>query len=739
MKLYPHARARACALFTLLSAGLPAAALAQEGPIGAPGENPRPGNRLERVEISARPQSDVDLRRKSQVAKQIYGREELDKFGDTNVADVLKRLPGVSVAGGAPRMRGLGAGYTLILINGDPAPPGFALDQLDPAQVERIEVTKGPTADQSAQAVAGAINIILKDAPRVSQRDLRIGVGYNAERPTPSATFTYGERIGGLSMSLPVSAFEWRGVNDSISTRAAPGLDYQPALSTQSLHQDFWGHGFNSAPRLNWKLSDEETLTLQGFAQKGYWNNRNDFSVVGSPSGRPSFDDDGVNHGTWQMLRGNAQWANQFSDTQRIELKAGVQDAKNRSTSQTFPANDGRTKPDRHTDAAAHDRSLTQAGKFSQLLGDAHSLTLGWDLEWRRRDETRTTLEGGVPQLPEFDGQPFSARIERQALFVQDEWEINKQWSTYLGLRGERILTRSEGVGDAVRNVSSVVTPLWHLNYKLDPKGRDLIRASLTRSYKAPDLNALVARPGLSSQFPDASGPNVELYPDRVGNPNLKPELATGLDVAYEKYLAGGGMVSIGGFHRRISDLIRSVTTLETVAWSPVQRYVIRPVNFSKATTTGLELEIKGRAGELMPSLFDPRLALNLRGALSVYRSDVEAVPGSNNRLDSQQPWSANLGFDYRFAGLPLSTGASFIYTPGYLTQQTAVQSLAQSRSRQLDMFAQWVFSRSLSLRLSASNLAPLDTQSTTTVANGYSDTDRSARTQFGAALEFKL
>eukprot|EP01136_Pigoraptor_vietnamica_P046015 Opistho-1_new@24731 len=123
-----HAIASACATVALLSGGLHSSAQAQEGAPGVGDGQQRPPNaKLERVEINSRPQSDTDLRRKSQVAKQIYGREELDKFGDTNVADVLKRLPGVNVAGGAPRMRGLGGGYTLILINGDPAPPGFDL------------------------------------------------------------------------------------------------------------------------------------------------------------------------------------------------------------------------------------------------------------------------------------------------------------------------------------------------------------------------------------------------------------------------------------------------------------------------------------------------------------------------------------------------------------------------------------------------------------------------------------
>ncbi|MFY7864283.1 MAG: TonB-dependent receptor plug domain-containing protein [Roseateles sp.] len=722
-------------------------ALAQDMPPGM-GDTPQrqPNSRLERVDISAR-QSDTDLRRKSQVAKQIYGREEMDKYGDTNVSDVLKRLPGVTVQGGGPRMRGLGAGYTLILINGDPAPPGFALDQLSPSQVERIEVTKGPTADQSAQAVAGAINIILKDAPRVSQRDLRLGAGYNAVRPTPSATFTYGERIGNVSLSVPLSAFEWRGQNQFTTDRVLLATDKSRQTYSREGEQDNWGHGFNTAPRLNWRISDEESLAVQAFVQKGYWNNRQTFNKIDALN-LPFADDDSLNQGTWQNVRGNAQWTNRFSDSQRVELKLTLQESKGTFDNLSFrePKPGAGQQPFRSTVGNNQDQSLIQGGKYAQLLGDEHSLTVGWDLEWRKRDELRTQTQNGQILQPKYDNQVFSANIERQALFVQDEWELSPQWSTYLGLRGERIKSSSRGTEQQFSNVSTVVTPLWHLNYKLDPKGRDLIRASLTRSYKAPDLNALLARPLTNSVKPvfGPDGvtplPNDELNPDRAGNPNLKPELATGLDIAFEKYLSGGGMASVGVFYRSINDLIRNRVALETVDWSSLQRYVSRPVNFSKAQTMGLELEVKGRAGELLPSVFDPKLALNLRGNLSIYRSNVDALPMANNRLDGQQPWSANVGFDYRLSSLPLSTGLSLAYTPGYATQQTLSQSLDLSNTRALDVYAQWVFSKSASLRFSANNLAPLDSRSLTLISDGGStQVLREGRTQFGLALELKL
>jgi len=713
---------------------LAGAAAAQDVP-GAPGAPtdaaPRPGARIERIEITARPQSDTELRRRAPVAKQVYGREEIDKYGDTSVSDVLKRLPGVNVQGGAPRMRGLGSGYTLVLINGDPAPPGFQFDQLNPSQIERIEVTRGPTAEQSAQAVAGAINIVLKDAPRVSQRDLRLGVGYNAVRPTASASFTYGERAGGLALSLPVSLFQWRNINRSVIERQTAGLDGQPSAALQTSRQDNWGRGFNTAPRVNWKISDDESASAQFFAQRGEWNNRTAYAnqVL---LGQPSLEPDNVFQGSWQNLRSNLQWNNRFSEAQRIELKLGAQASKG-----TF---DGLTSTQRRTVGDNRDRNLTQSGKYGQFIGEAHTLSAGWELEWRRRDETRTITENGQPQLPGFEGQPFGARISRQALYVQDEWEMSPQWSTYLGLRSERIQTRSQGLAEPVRNLSRVTTPLWHLNYKLDPKGRDIIRASLTRSYKAPELNALLARPALSGLFTDTTRPNTEASPDRRGNPTLKPELATGLDIAFERYLTGGAMFSIGGFHRSVTDLVRNVTSLQTVPWATVPRYVSTPVNFSKARTTGLELELKGRAGELLPGVFDTKTALNLRAALNWYRSRVDAVAGPNNRLDNQQPWSGNLGFDYRFAGLPLSVGSSVAYTPGYETRQTPVQSLEQTRARALDAFALWSFSRTLSLRVSANNIAPLDTASRSFFESGDATrTEREGRTFFGANLEVKL
>ena len=694
---------------------------------------------IQRVEIVGR-QGSTELRRAASVAKQIYGREELDRFGDTNVLDVMRRLPGVNVSSGGPRMRGLGAGYTQILINGDPAPQGFNLDQLSPSQIERIEVLRAPTADQSAQAVAGTINIILKEAPRSSQKSLRLGLSNGRDRPMANMNYSISESKGPFNMSVPVSLFEWdRQVRTTVD-RQMEGTDGKSALSEQIGTGTNWGWGYNIAPRFNFKFSDEQTLSVATFFQKGYWNNRTDF-LNRAISGNPVFDDNFIQDGYWENRRGNLTWVNRFSPDQRIEIKAGIQQGRSAFDSRNLRSGALQL----NTVGSNQDNAITQSGKYSHLLGSSHSLTAGWDLENRDRLERRTTTDAaGTALLPSFEGQPFEAQVRRQAFYIQDEWEISPQWQLYLGLRNERILSESATTASPVRNESSVLSPLAHVTYKFNPKSRDMIRASLTRSYKAPGLNTLLARPQINGAFINTNLTNTPLAPDRMGNPALTPELATGLDIAYENYLTNDGIFSVGIFHRNLTNVVRNVTELRTVSWANAPRWVSQPQNFSDAVTSGLEFELRGRASDLLPSLLGTAKALNIRTSLSIYNSSIAALNGPNNRLDGQQPWSANFGFDQRIAGLPLSVGGNFSYTPGYDTRQTEDQVLKRSSARSIDLFAMMFLSPTMSFRAAASagvqQFGPPNGVNFTQYANGdYLRSDRYAKPQLNLSLDMRL
>ena len=132
-------------------------------------------------------------------------RDEILRYGDTNLSDVLKRLPGVSLGGGAIRFRGLGAGFTQILLNGEPAPPGFQIDNLPPDSIEKIEILRAASAEFSTQAIAGTINIITRKTITNTQREFRItasGDGSDLDRHGLFANLTRSDRVGALSYTV---------------------------------------------------------------------------------------------------------------------------------------------------------------------------------------------------------------------------------------------------------------------------------------------------------------------------------------------------------------------------------------------------------------------------------------------------------------------------------------------------------------------------------------------------------
>ncbi len=688
-----------------------AAALFVAGPAhaqsvpAAPAPAPAPAPEPQRVEVRGETNNDTEQRRRDPVAKTIVGREELDKFSDPSVLDVLKRQPGVNLSGGNPRLRGLGAGYTLILVNGERAPPGFSLDNLPPSQVERIEITKGPTAEFSAQAVAGTINIILRSAARNRQRELSARVGYTRLKPVGGFNATWADRVGLFDVALPVSGYTWAGGQDTVGER----LVRDTALQLQRVGFDgedrWWGGGATFGPRLSWRVSDMTTLEWTAFIQRNDFRNQNNYlHTVFSGSLLPSVDDSNLTRGFWKTARLGFSLNQRFADGGRLEARIGAQGTRNQWRT-AFEGRDlsGRLTVDRISTGRNDDDSASSSGKFTQPWREHHTFAAGWDVEKRQRTEVRTVVENGVSQLSGFDARPFDADVQRLAFYAQDEWQFAPQWATYLGLRAERITTTSADEGQTRVSRSQVITPIIHLQHKFDAKGRDLFRASLTRSYKAPELGALMARPSINPNYP-VSGPNTEQYPDRNGNPNLKPELAVGLDMALEKYLPKGGVLSVGVFHRQVKGLMRNTVTEQTVSWSSVPRWVSMPVNLERARSTGLEFELKGRVDELWPGAPLPA-AMNLRSSLSIYRSKVDDIPGPDNRLESQQPWQFGFGLDYRVPNSPLGFGMGFQFTPAYATQINSSQLRSINRARNLDGYVSWAFSRDLIVRLSGNNI----------------------------------
>jgi iron complex outermembrane receptor protein len=718
MLLRPGSRGRHCCVGALLVAALAAlaaGAIAQTPPAAElePAEAGARRGPVERVEIQG-VNTDTEQRRQAIAGKIVIGREEIERFGDSTVGEVLRRLPSITLGGrpgrgGELRMRGMGSGFTQILINGERMPAGLALDTLTPDQIERIELMRAPTAEHGARAIAGTINIVLREPLQRRLNDLRLTAGVERGRIQPHIAWTRNDRLGekgSYNLSLSASRHDRRDdlVLRTRSVDAASGatlLEQEEAGTTMDRRKRL-----QLVSRLQWRHGPGEFLMLTPFlvVSEGRNDARRQLVQTLGAAPLPYSSSFSQSDSSFSLLRLNAQEQRRLGPDARFELRGALSAAswRSRSLRQEFDA--GQTLTRSLAESTDNDdRTWTLGAKLSRHFAGDHNLVIGLEAESTTRHQDRATLQNGAPLLADL-GDAFGAQTRRVAAYLQDEWSMTKTWSAHAGLRWEGIGTRSDSGGTSVANESRVWTPLLHSVWRLDEQRRDQIRASLTRSYRAPVLQDLITRPALAARYAPP-GPNVATSPDRIGNAHLRPELARGVELAYEKYLSQGGVLSANVFHRRISGLIRNITELEAVPWAAVPRWVQRPQNLEGARVTGIELEAKLRLDELV----NDAPAVSVRSNLSVFRSKVDGVPGPDNRIDQQPKGTANFGADYRLRSAPLMLGGSVNWTPAYRLQSTATQSSVTGTKRVADLYALWNLNPDARLRFSAGNLLPRD------------------------------
>ncbi|MBL8353198.1 MAG: TonB-dependent receptor [Burkholderiaceae bacterium] len=734
----PLAPAAALAIAALLA---PAAALAQAtapAPPAPASESTRPAADAapQTVEITGTTAADgSDERRRSTASRLVFGRDEIERMGDTTLGEVLKRLPGVTLGGppgrgGQIRLRGMGGGYTQILIDGQRVAPGFSLDSISPDQIERIEILRAPVAEYGARAIAGTINVITRADFKRKANELRIGGGADGEQPQANANWQLNGQTESLGYNLSTTLFR-SGQDNRIDTRTL-GLDAagQPDFDQlEQIDSESRRRGLFANARLQFRLGPGHTLDLQPYLNAVRSQSDAHSTLEPSLGAAPYLRSVSHTETSWQMGRLNGTWLRGVGDGGRLQLRFGGTLSSTSSLTQRDETGGSAGALRTRSDASRQrDLSLNLDGKFSQLLAERHSASAGWELQHGRRDDSRVSLLDGQPTLTEF-GETIQATVQRAALYAQDEWEWSKSLSFYAGARWEAILTTSDSAVDRVSNRSAVFTPLAHLVWKLPGAPRDQLRLSLTRSYRSPTTSQLVGRPVVARNYPDLGQPNEPTDPDRAGNPDLKPELAWGLELGVEHYLEAGGLLSANAYARRIDDLIRTVRSLQSVSWASVPRWVAQPQNLGAADAAGLELEAKARVVELWPEAAPALQAISLRGNLSLMWSRVSEVMGPDNRLEGQPPWTANLGADWPLKGLPLTLGASLNHTPAFAVQQIDSQSSRQGTKTVFDAYVLWRLDPAASARLSIGNAGArnFDTGTTTVLADGSSQASDSA------------
>jgi outer membrane receptor protein involved in Fe transport len=718
--------AAAAGLFASLSAHAQQAAPLKEEKAADPAK-------MQRVEVQGKLDA-YDPRRDDTASKIVVNHDEIVKYGDTSVLDVLKRVPGVTVSGsgggrgGEVRMRGLGNGYTQVLINGERAPAGFSIDSLAPDVIERIEVLRAASAEFSTQSIAGTINIVLKKTVKTAQRELKVGYGHGSAVRSPTVNLQIADKAGKLSYSLAANAFRNRFDGDTRSletftdaggnvTILRPGFQDQAGKVTV----------MSLTPRLNWTFENGDTLTSQTLANIVHFSQATAGRVdtlLGPLPAYPVLGQTMSNDN--RVFREELNWVHKFESGAKLDAKvSGQYAALANATYRTGSGNPAAPALHNLIKSDGADRAITSMGKYTSARWEGHALAVGWDGAFSNRDDARRERDYFAPDLPLPGGdETYYGRVTRLAVYTQDEWNVTPRWSVYLGARWEGIRTTTEGNTFAtVHSSSSVLSPLMQTLYKLPDTKGDQVRFAVTRTYKAIGLQSLIPH-----RFTSVN--NSQTEPDFIGNPNLKPELALGLDASYEHYWAEGALLSASVSSRRITNYVRNLVVFDGARW------VSLPSNSGHAETRGIELEAKFPLKAVMQTT----TALDLRASLSRNWSSVDSVPGPDNRLDGQTPLSATLGADYKSGALTL--GGSYVFKNGGEVRVSGNQLTYVSVRRDLDLYALWKFDQKLQLRVATANLLGQDNVSASTYtaagtqsSRTVSEVHRSVR----ATLEMKF
>jgi outer membrane receptor for ferrienterochelin and colicins len=748
--LFPLALLGATGLAAAQSSPKPADTSGEPAAARTPPPPPAPanaGNKLDRVEVSSGPTAN-SRRRNSTASKIVIEREDLEKYGDVVLGDVLRRLPGVTLGGGRPgrggdiRMRGMGGGATQILIDEERPPPGFAVEDLPPDQIERIEIYRAPTAATGTRAIAGTINIVLREPLQKSNHELRMGVGWDRNEPQVDASWTRNLKWGGAGGDEFVGAISTNGAvrrffnnvdsgNRIIDTETGQVIEQNTQIGTSENQNT----SLNGNARLRWKYSDTLSFNLM----PSFFLSQNDGSSQYNSEGTRFRDVHGENDARNHNLRLNLSTDYRPRVGESFSLRLGTGTSRNtrnshrRDTMAIGGVTTERVQQDR---SSVEEDQTSLNGRWSLKTAQEHQWVTGAEAERSERTQVVDTLVNGapLPGLVRF-GNTLVSRNQRFAAYTQDEWSPSKQWSLYAGIRYERIETTAAAAGSLpeTRNVSQVTSPLLHLLWKPEAFPKDQVRLGLTRSYRTPNLQELVARPTINATYPD--GPNYQTHADRAGNPDLKPELATGVDLSVEHWLPTGGIISGSAFVRDIEGPIRSQVMLETVSWDTAQRWVRRPRNIGSARRMGFEFEFKARVDELWEDAPAELQMMLLRFNFALFKNKVQGIPGNSSRLDQQPRGTLNFGIDHRWKawGQNFGSGFNFNYVPAIREQETESLRREETARRQFDAYLSWssgAVRDGINWRLSMANLTARDAESRSEGLSTHSVTQHEVLTE---------
>lgn len=544
-------------------------------------------------------QGSIGFRNRSDAAEPVlvYDEEYFQRFEPLTAGDALKRVPGVTflsdvIESDGARLRGLDPGYTQILINGERVPGGqsdrsFFLDRIPAELIEQVEIVRSSSARRTGDAVAGSLNIKLRDGFSLDGGYVRAGgLLFDDGKFKPSGGFYYGGELAGGRLLIGANVQGRYNPKEKSSLRFTDSPENNPNFRTEDFDnredQTDTRNGTDYAFNASWGIETDSTEfeLLGNYVRTERLEDErsfeyNDPTAINGPvrqtinAGNLLTDNANVNDITttsWSLIgKLDHEWS--LGET---KLRVGFARFDDFEDEFEYEIDFDRTTPRFTGDLTVLD--ITDEEFFVNLeqqveLTENLDFDVGGFLQNKDRDTLLQTVRSrfnltaadreGYDQFsrnpgefvpnpfPPLQGDPSIIQEDRRDLYALIEGEYDNL-TFEAGIRWEHTSVDIDGL---TTNYDEFL-PSASLKYEV---GDGRITLSGARTLRRPRFDFI-----FSGLLEAELGDN-----DFLGNPFLEPETAWGGDLGYEHKIGKTGVIGVNLFYRDVSNLTEVATVLD--------------------------------------------------------------------------------------------------------------------------------------------------------------------------------
>jgi len=660
-----------------------------------------------------------------------YDEQFFQRFEPLTAGDALRRVPSITflsdvLESDGARLRGLDPGYTQILINGDRVPGSnadrsFFLDRVPAELIERVEIVRSSSARRTGDAVAGSINIELRDGFSLDGGYIRGGgLLFDDGEMKPSAGLYYGGELGPGRVLVGANVQGRYNPKIKQSFRFGDSPENNPDFFTDDFanreDQTDTRNGTDYAGNISWIFENDTTLfelagnyvrTERTESERSFEYN-DPTAITGpvraTPAGNLLTDNINVNDISQESWSASAKLEQEWSAGE-TSLRLSFSRFDDLQNEFEYEADF-----DRATPRFTGDLTLRDIRDEEVSIELDHRLPLGDDLAF---------VFGGLAQNKDRDTDIRSVR-NRFNLTAADRQgydqfgETPEQFVTAFTLPPQAIATIEEDRRDLFALIEGEA---GSVNFEAGVRWENTdVTIGTTQSSFSYFLPSASAKITLGDGRITVSGARTVRRPrfdyitpvlleaelgdnDLLGNPQLLPETAWGADLGYEHQIGRTGVAGVNVFYRSVQNLVELANTGNEGSEGP-GTFIFQPRNTGDGEVWGIEFDLSTSLGFLgLPDT-------GIFGNVGLVDSSITDIFG-DRRFNGQSEYVYNVGFIHDVTSLDAAFGVTY-RKQGAAYDRVIGEEVTTTYGADLEVFVEKSFGDSFTLRLVGSNL--LDT-----------------------------